>query len=288
MLCRALSGAACALLLVCAAVRTPSAESNVTWLDRVNFYRASALLPPVAEDPRLSESVFQHARYMVMHDVIAHSQKPRQPWATAEGAAAAAVSNLAGSTRATEPDFWAVDTWMQAPFHAVAILDPALTNVGFGIHRAENGGIQTAAGLDVVRGRSMRRAAASYPIVWPANGTVVPLTTHIHEYPNPLTSCRGYSVPAGLPLIVQLGTGERRPNVTGTWVMEGEQLLEHCVFDERSYMNDDAAQQALGRAVLDTRDAVVIIPRRPLRYGSTYRVIVEEGGRRIDWTFGVR
>lgn len=284
---RTLYAAGCVLLLVSAAVRTPSAEPHAGWLDRLNFYRAMAQLPPVAEDPRLSDAVFQHARYMVTHDVVAHAQKRRHAWSTPDGAAAAAVSNLAGSTRSTEPEFWAVDTWMQAPFHAVSILDPALRQVGFGIHRAEDGGIQTAAGLDVIRGRAMANVPASYPIVWPADGTSVPLTTHMHEYPNPLTACRGYSAPAGLPLIVQLGSGSGVPDVTYSWLVEGERLLDHCVFDERTYRNDDRAQQALGRSILDARDAVVVIPRKPLRYGSRYRVVIEESGRLIDWTFVV-
>ena len=37
---------------------------------------------------------------------------------------------------------------------ALGILDPALTHVGFGIHRARGGFIQTAAGLDVLVGNT--------------------------------------------------------------------------------------------------------------------------------------
>src|SRR2546428_4381396 len=103
---------------------------------------------------------------MVMHGLLTHSENLRQSWATPEGAAAAAVSNLAGSTRSTEPDSWAVDVWMQAPFHAIGILDPALRQVGFGIHRAQNHKIQTAAGLDVISGRSVSESSVSYPIVF--------------------------------------------------------------------------------------------------------------------------
>src|SRR5882672_10343107 len=55
---------------------------------------------------------------MVMHGVVRHSQNRRDSGATPEGAAAAAVSNLAGSIHPGEPDSWAVDVWMQAPFHA--------------------------------------------------------------------------------------------------------------------------------------------------------------------------
>src|SRR6266850_2897581 len=130
------------LLVVCATA-SPHADSESSWLDRVNFYRASASLPPVIEDPALSGAVLQHARYMVLHGVVKHSQKRRDSGATPEGAAAAAGSNLAGSIHSSEPDSWAVDTWMQAPFHALGILDPALEHVGFGIDHGRSGRVQT-------------------------------------------------------------------------------------------------------------------------------------------------
>ena len=277
------------LVLVCllAGAAAPRAASDLTWLDRVNFYRAMASLPPVDEDPVLSGAVLQHARYMVRHDEVRHSEDLRDMWATPEGAAAAAASNLAGSTNAFETDAWAVDAWMQAPFHALGILDPALRHVGFGIHRAHDGRIQTAAGLDVVRGRAGAPASLAYPVVWPANGSTVPLAMHIGEYPNPLASCQGYDLPAGLPVIVQLGSGGQVPHVTGSWFVEGQRPLDHCIFDEGSYRNRDAAQQRLGRTILGSRNAIVLIPRKPLTPGMRYRAVVEVNGRLIDWTFAV-
>jgi hypothetical protein len=275
------------LLFVLGAAPVPAADSAPSWLERLNLYRAAASLPPVVEDPALSGAVLQHARYMVLHGVIKHSQNRRHSGATLEGAAAAAVSNLAGSIRSTELDSWAVDTWMQAPFHALGILDPALEQVGFGIDRAPNGRIQTAAGLDVIRGRGIIAPSVSYPIVWPADGASVPLAMHVAEYPSPLTSCRGYKAPTGLPLIVQLGSGAGLPHVTGSWFMEGERLLEHCVFDEGTYRNRDRAQQQLGRSILAARNAIVLIPREPLRSGSSYRAVIEVNGQQIHWTFAV-
>lgn len=278
---------ACVCLLVLGAADTPRADGGTSWLDRLNYYRATATLPPVVEEPSLSGAVMQHARYVVDNDVLGHSQNVGKHWATAEGAAAAAASNLAASTNPNEPDWWAVDLWMQAPFHALGILDPALTRVGFGIHRANNGKIQTAAGLDVIRGRSAAASPVRYPIVWPADGATVPLTSHLAEDPSPLTSCRGYTAPTGLPLIVQLGNGERQPAVIGSVISDGDEFVEHCVFDESTYTNRNASQQALARRILDARDAVILVPRKPLRPGAKYRVIIEVDRRRIDWTFAI-
>ena len=275
------------LLFLAASAAGMRAEARAAWLDRVNFYRASALLPPVVEEPALSDAIREHARYMVRNDRIEHAQNRRLRGASAGGAAAAAVSNLAGSTRDDEPDWWAVDVWMQAPFHALGILDPSLSRVGFGIHRARDGRIQTAAGLDVLRGHAVS-GAIRFPIVWPADGSTVPLSMHTAEYPSPLTSCDGYRAPSGLPLIVQMGGGSKVPEVFGSVVIGEAGLVEHCVFTEATYRNPSSKEQALGRAVLDARDAIVIIPRHPLRSGATYRIVLEvERERRVEWTFGV-
>lgn len=268
-------------------MRPLRADSLMGWLARVNFYRAMAMLPPVTEDPQLSVGPFEHARYMVRHDVIKHVESPLDAWATLGGASAAAVSNLVGSLKSTEPDSWAVDNWMQAPFHAVGILDPALKDVGFGIFRADDGQIQTAAALDVIHGRD-GRLAARFPVLWPANGMTVPIGAHTSEYPSPLTSCAGYASPAGLPIIVQLGSGDLVPTGTRSMLWLGKQRVEHCIFDETSYTNPNPADQQLGRNILAARDAIVIVPKYPLKQGATYRVTLESTGRSLDWSFRVQ
>lgn len=275
-------------VLVCllAVAGAPRADSSTPWLVRVNGYRAMASLPPVVENLRLSRAAFDHARYMVMHGRLRHTENPSDAWFTREGASAAGVSNIAGSPSPFEPDSWAVDDWMQAPFHALGILDPALQQVGFGIYRASNGPVQTAAALDVIRGRRAAPASTVYPVVWPGNGSSVLLTTHTAEYPDPLASCPGFLAPAGLPLIVQLGPGRQLPHVTGSWIAEGTRAIDHCIFDQGTYQNPDAVQQRLVRRILAARNAIILIPRMPLRLGARYRAVVEVNRRRIEWTFG--
>lgn len=275
-----------ALICLCALVATPRADDKSSWLDRVNFYRATAGLPPVEEDRDLSGAVSEHARYMVRHDEIAHTQNRRRSLSTAAGAQAAAASVLVGSSRATESDTWAVDLWMQGPFHALGLLDPALKRVGFGIHRDGGGSIQTAAGLDVMRGRTSM-LQPTFPIVWPANGATVPIGTTTLEYPNPLASCYEYAAPAGLPVIVQLGSGGVTPHVTASWFMDGNRPVRHCIFDETNYHNKSKAEQQAARDILDSRDAIVLVPRAPLQFGRSYRVVIDTNGQRIDWTFRV-
>ncbi len=231
----------------------------------MNLYRATAGLGPAEENETLSRGIWQHARYMVRHDLIKHFEKPGDDLATEEGAAAAAASDLAGSTRTYETEGWAIDTWMQAPFHAVGILDPGLRKVGFGLYsRADGKNIQTAAGINILSGRQPPSPSIAYPIVWPGNGATVPITAFTSEYPSPLTSCDGYKAPAGLPLIVQLGAGDAAPQHTRSWLYAAgqQEQLEHCVFDQNTYRNSRRDEQALGRGILASRNAIVIVPRR--------------------------
>jgi hypothetical protein len=257
------------------------------WLVVVNSYRTMAGLPSVAEQADWSHGDWLHARYMVKNDVIQHTEDPNNPWYTLEGLAAAQASNLMVSSSVTASDEHAIDGWMQAPFHAVGVIDPALHRVGFGSYREADGGWQMGAGLDVLRGLGSLPPTVQFPVKWPADGTTVGLTSHWGESPSPLTSCPGYSAPSGLPLLLQIGPGDRVPQVTAHSFRQGGTPLDHCVFDETSYSHPDGAQQSLGRAILDGRDAVVLIPRQPLTPGATYAVSITANGQTHTWSFAV-
>lgn len=263
--------------------QAPAAE----WLDYVNYYRAMAELPQVAENPDWSYGNVLHGRYSVKNDVLIHDEDPANPWFTPEGQAAARASNLAGSNDVNATYIFAVDSWMQAPFHAVGLLDPELHQVGYGDYRETSNGMQMGAGLDVIRGLGSIPGVVEFPVVWPAESTTVPLTLHWGEIPSPLTSCPGYNTPSGLPLILQLGAGNLTPNVTAHSFTRDGNNLEHCVFDETNYVNSDHSQQSLGRGILDNRDAILMIPRNPLAPGADYHVSITANGETYSWTFAV-
>jgi hypothetical protein len=257
------------------------------WLDYVNFYRTMANLPAVSENQAWSHGNDLHGRYSVKNDILIHDEDPGNPWYTPEGQAAARASNLAGHYAVDATYQYAIDSWMQAPFHAVGILDPELYQVGYGDYREADGGLQMGAGLDVIRGLGSLPPSIVFPVIWPADGETVPLTLHWGEYPSPLTSCPGYSDPSGLPIILQIGQGGLTPNVTAHGFSENGTPLQHCVFDETSYSNPDSTQQSLGRAILDSRDAIVLIPRSQLTPGSSYDVTITANGQTYNWTFTV-
>jgi hypothetical protein len=256
------------------------------WLSYVNYYRATAGLPPVSEKPEWSAGNRNHALYMVRNDVIEHDEDPGNSWYTPEGRAAAQNSNLITSFDIQATDEWAIDGFMQAPFHALGVIDPRLLQVGYGSYREADGQFEMAAGLDVIRGRSFV-GQAPYPIFWPGNGVSVPIYSYWGEHPDPLSSCPGYSAPSGLPIILQLGPGTLTPVVSASSFSSNGQFLEHCVFDETSYRNGDPSQQNLGRNILNARDAVILIPRLPLDPGSTYSASIAADGQVYHWSFSI-
>ena len=264
------------------------------WLAYVNFYRALACLPSVTENASYTYGDQQHACYMVKNDFIGHTETAGYPCYTPEGAAAAAASNVMVTSDVNATDNYAIDLWMRGPFHAVGIIDPKLQQVGFGSYREADGGWQMAAALNVISGLgSSPPASVTYPVMWPADGLTVNLRSYTgSESPDPLASCAGYTAPSGLPIILQLGAGNAvafgGPSpVTQFSLTEGATPRESCEFDENNYQNPDSNSQNLGRAVLSTRDAIVIVPRNPLTPGATFTVSVTANSQVYTWSFTV-
>jgi hypothetical protein len=224
---------------------------------------------------------------MVRNDYVAHAEEPLNPWFTHDGDAAAKASNLVATSNVFASDQEAIELWMQAPFHATGLLDPELLGAGYGSFRDEDGGLQMGASLDVLHGLGEVPDSVNYPVAWPTDGMSVPLTSHFTEFPDPLSSCPGYQAPTGLPIILQIGPGDKIPDVTASGFMQADQALESCIFDETNYENPDPAARDLGRAVLDARDAIVLIPRLPLSPGGSYNVAIEVNGEQYSWSFSV-
>ncbi len=256
------------------------------WFAYLNYYRAEADLPPVTENADWSDGCGLHSRYMVKNDYLGHDEKPGNPWYTPEGETAGQNSNTMISSDRSTPDEYAIDLWMQGPFHAIGIIDPRLGSVGFGSYREEIGVWRMGATLDIIRGLGDLPAEVSYPVFWPGDGARMPLLSYTGgESPDPLKSCAGYVTPTGPPLILQLGQGNITPEVTATSLRRGTISLAHCVFDETSYTHPDDATQELGRNILGARDAIVVMPRQPLLAGETYSVSVTVNEETHAWAF---
>lgn len=272
---------------------TLTATQPETWLTYVNQFRKASNLPLLNTNSDWEYGNQLHGRYSVKHDILIHDEDRNSPWHTPEGLAAAQNSNLAGTFDANATYRFAIDAWMQAPFHAVGILDPELHTTGYGDYREADGGLQMGAGIDVLRGLGTLPSDTSFPIFYPGAGQTIHLTFHWGETPSPLASCPGYAPISGLPLIIQVGAGEKQPVVASSMVEDKNGALEHCVFSETTYQyldHKDAEWQdkeALGRAILDIRDAIVIIPKEPLQPGMRYTVTIIIDGIEYFWSFDV-
>jgi uncharacterized protein YkwD len=270
------------------------APSSSSWLERVNYWRALAGLAAVSGASKLSTAAEEHSRYLVKHALEgeldelaaggAHTEELSDPWYTPAGLAAAQNGDVDPPCRGC-PLFSAaqqIDDFLAIPFHRLAILDPQITEVGYGSYT--EGGLQAA----VLYLPVPRDAGTSFkqPIEFPPNGSTVGLAAYEPEWPDPLSSCPGYASPAGIPITMELGRW-LVPEVSGYSVEMGKQTLESCAFNASSYQNPNEAAQARARNILKAYGAVVLIPRAPLASGQTYGVSITVNGKTYSWSFSV-
>jgi len=266
-------------------------------LTRANTYRALAGVAALTGNATWSKGDRFHARYEVKnstpaHTEIGHDEDPNNAWCTDAGRAAAQASNVMVSFSTTTTDSQAIDMWMQGPFHAVGVIDPALHKTGYGSFRLNAAGFQVemAAALDVIRGLGSVPANVHFPIKYPSGTKALPIrSAPTGEYPDPLSSCSGYSAPSGPPIILQVGSGNATISLNNPHSLKLNGVVQaSCVYNERTYNNaGDAFGQQLGRDVLASRDAIVLIPKSPLKAGKTYSVAITNNGHTYSWTFKV-
>jgi uncharacterized protein YkwD/DNA-directed RNA polymerase subunit RPC12/RpoP len=133
-------------------------------LSQVNAVRRTAGLSPVRLDSELSRVCQSHARYLAINESNApertwnvHTEDPKLPGATPEGARAAKASVIAV---VLDPQT-CVEGWMATLYHRIPILRPDLERVGFGHARLH--GRRWACVLDTGTGRASRPSANRSP-----------------------------------------------------------------------------------------------------------------------------
>ncbi len=280
---------------VAAAPSPPAATHEPSWLVRMNHWRELVGLPAVSSDPELDAAAKAHARYLVKHVLEgkegelegggAHTEDPSDPWYTPAGLAAAQNSDVSPPCRnciivsASEH----VDGLVAIPFHRLRILDPAVTNSGFGSYT--EAGLKAAVLYMPVPDNAGTFAA---PIEFPPGGSRVGLAIYQSgEWPDPLSSCPGYTAPTGLPITLELGRW-LVANVSDYSFKVGDQTLPSCVFDAATYSNPDDGTQVEAREILKDWGTAVLIPRQPLTSGQTYTVSISVNGKTYSWSFSVR
>ncbi len=206
-----------AAFAVTVAVMAPSptpnlpASSPATWLERINFYRWGAGLGPIRENPQVSAGAAAHARYLLLNfgedirsakpmSAEAYEERPGKSGYSANGATAARSLQLAWGCSSDDAG-QQIDHWIEGPFHRFAMLDPFLTEAGFG--EASSDGCW----VDTLRLPPPPEEAKPYALAieFPPDGAAVSLEWIGLEAPDPLASCPGYDRPVGLPITLQIG-----------------------------------------------------------------------------------
>ena len=267
------------------------------WLAAINEYRAGVKLPPVAEDPKLSDADRKHAMYVVKNyeDKVSvghllgaelHDEDKGNAWFTPEGHDAGALSDinqLWGYTSPPSP-MWALDSWMSGPFHRLWILNPRLHRVGYGEFCEKK---YCVAALDLGSGATRSDGASTLPapIEFPGDKSITTLNSFAGEWPTPLTGCAGFAFPAGLPATIAFGAMVDA-KLSEYQITRDGHGVESCGIDEDTYQNPVSAEQERGRAILHEQGAAMIIPRYPLRPGR-YSVTATVNDHAYEWSFTV-
>ncbi len=283
-----------ATVTVMAPLPTPNlpASSPATWLERINFYRRGAGLGPIRENPRLSAGAAAHARYLRLNfgedvrsakpmSAEAYEERPGKSGYSANGATAARNLQLAWGCSSYDAG-QQIEHWIEGPFHRLAMLDPFLTEAGFG--EASSDGCWVATLRLPPPPEEVKPYALA--IEFPPDGAAVSLDWIGLEAPDPLASCPGYERPVGLPITLQIGRLVDT-KLSAHSLMEDGKPIEHCAFDAPSYRNQNAAGQEYGRWNLRASSAVVMIPRAPLRSGSHYSVSITANHKTYAWSFTI-
>jgi uncharacterized protein YkwD len=264
----------------------------MTWLERINFLRSGLGLSPIRDSPELSAAAAAHARYLLLNfgDDIrtakpmsgdAYAEKPGRAGYTASGAKIASNLQLAWGC-STYDAGQQIDRRIEGPFHRLAMLDPFLTEAGFG--QASGDGCWVATLRLPPSPEEVKPYARA--IEFPPDGAAVALDWPGVEAPDPLASCSGYERPVGLPITLQIGRLVDTKLSEHSLTEDGKPI-EYCAFDAPTYRNPNATAQEYGRWNLRIASAVVIVPREPLRPSSRYAVSITANGKTYAWSFTV-
>lgn len=268
------------------------AEGETPWLARLNLFRSLAGLFGVNEATPWSQGSQAHARYVALTGQVGQTEDPSSPAYSEEGAAAGRGALVLADTKVDRAPESAIDEWTANAFDLARLMDPRLTAVGFGSHAQADAVRPFAAALDVARGRQAGLpAGARYPLRYPAPNQLVEVVRYQWSpnsgAPNPLSSCAGANPGAasGPAVVLLLGDGALQPKLTAHSFTANDRPAAYCVFTEETYNHPDPGLQAQGREILAARDAVVLVPLEPLKFGRSYGVSLTVDGATYSWSF---
>lgn len=179
-------------------------------LDRVNQYRRLAGLAPVAFNASLLASAQRHARYMDTNGQYSHGEQPGYALYFGQDSMERDVffgytgHSVAEDIHEINDVNQAVDDWITGPYHRSPILDPSMTDLGFGT-------AGTYSALELGGNDTPSNAV----VLWPYPGqTGVATQWQANEFPDPLRLYPGAQAPVGTAISLQFGTQPKSLSLT--------------------------------------------------------------------------
>jgi hypothetical protein len=245
----------------------------------INLHRAKAGLGAMRPVASLSKGCDLHALYLTKNEgrgLSGHDEDPRGVGYTEEGARAGKRSVISPFSPQDSP-VEAVESLMATLYHRVALLHPAVGEIGIGWATRRDG-----VGFLVVDvgGSDVRPDPKAYPIVYPVNGQDdVPLEFALgaRENPNPLPD---ENAAAGYPITIQIPERRGKACDAELQLLDGTTPVPSWISTPDSPARKDWPQPG----------TLGLIPREKLKPGTLYTVRFKDrlSGLEKEWTFTTR
>lgn len=267
---------------------------TASWLEILNYYRASSGLAPVTEDLQMSAAAQKHTNYLAKTDVKylvnefsnLHLENPASPYYDQSGQTYGAGDIAWTSTFSQHP----IDQFMSAPFHAIGLLRQSLVKVGFGTAPVQAGAYfpgHQVTDLAVVAGTTS--APRTKNIFFPGANSTISINDFHSENPDPREACGAdYKKFRGLPIFAALLVAPSIRTSAFLTTPHGKILSsskEICVVTEHTLASSDPIYGASAKSIMATEHMIVIIPREPLTAGK-YAVDIKQSNKAdLKWRF---
>ncbi|MEV0897233.1 CAP domain-containing protein [Actinoplanes sp. NPDC049802] len=259
----------------------------------LNAMRVKSGVRPVYWTSSYNANMMKHAKWMARNRTLCHCETKGTPGYSPDGDRIARSSLLSGGTGSiTSTEI--VRGLAAAPLHSVSLMAAPLRGVGVAVTKVKG----FSAGGVFQADRAVRDGYRRAVTPWPGAGSTVPAAYRgaRREQPNPFPLCgAGYSDrTSGLPVWASFGVPFMGAPVVGYPArVRKARLLENgrtpvtvCVLstDRVKGNGDNATAVRLG---LEAHEAVVLIPKRPLKAGASYQASITTQKETFTWTFRI-
>jgi len=181
----------------------------------------------------------------------------------------------------------AIDSWMQAPFHAVGLLQERLKSVGFDSEFNPTTGLYEF-GMNIF-GKS--KSGRSRVLTFPGKGSYSRMDSFQGESPDSRKACGpNWQKCNGLPIWVSLLTSPPSQMTAQLIPPIGKMLKsggDLCIVNERNFVTTDPVDGSAGKAIIRSEHLVMIIPKKSLAPGLQKMSLSMTGRPIISWSFTV-